>query len=112
MSVMANDKRCPVLSIFDQECRLSEGHPEDSPTRFHRYPKTGECLVPPPGWACTRGVHADGPCAAVPIAPNLRERERVISAMPWYDESEPDYTELDAVLADIRTEAVRRSGKP
>lgn len=24
------------------------------------------CTVPPPGWRCTRGFHADGPCAAVP----------------------------------------------
>jgi hypothetical protein len=28
-----------------------------------------------------------------------RLRKRVIEAMPWYDESEPDYSELDAVLA-------------
>ncbi len=24
------------------------------------------CQKPPPGWRCTRGVHEDGPCAAVP----------------------------------------------
>ncbi len=35
-----------------------------------------------------------------PTDPALRAlRERVISAMPWYDESNPDYTELDAVLS-------------
>lgn len=30
-----------------------------------------ECTVPPPGWRCTRGYHADGPCAAVPTKPCL-----------------------------------------
>lgn len=27
----------------------------------------GPCTVPPPGWRCTRGYHADGPCAALPV---------------------------------------------
>jgi hypothetical protein len=24
-----------------------------------------DCTRPPPGWRCTRGAHAEGPCAAV-----------------------------------------------
>jgi hypothetical protein len=27
------------------------------------------CLIPPAGWACTRGKGHPGPCAAVPVAP-------------------------------------------
>ena len=30
-------------------------------------PSVDACTRPPPGWVCTRGVHADGPCAAVPL---------------------------------------------
>jgi hypothetical protein len=30
-------------------------------------------------------------------------RERVVGAMPWYDEAHPDYTELDAVLREALT---------
>lgn len=37
------------------------------------------------------------------------ERDSVIGAMPWYDESDPDYSELDAVLAAIRAEAARQA---
>ena len=37
------------------------------------------------------------------------ERDSVIGAMPWYDESDPDYSELDAALAAIRAEAARRA---
>lgn len=25
------------------------------------------CMVPPPGWRCTRGADHDGPCAAVEV---------------------------------------------
>ncbi len=32
---------------------------------------TTECKLPPVGWKCTRGEHADGPCAAVPDLPPL-----------------------------------------
>lgn len=28
-------------------------------------------------------------------------RERVVEAMPWYDEANPDYTELDAILREL-----------
>ncbi len=29
-------------------------------------PKEKPCTLPPPGWECSRGFHADGPCAARP----------------------------------------------
>lgn len=28
-------------------------------------------------------------------------RERIVGAMPWYDESSPDFTELDAILFEL-----------
>ncbi len=37
-STLAPPKPCPVRStLTDAACELPEGHPPDSPTRFHRY---------------------------------------------------------------------------
>jgi hypothetical protein len=45
------------------------------------------CMIPPPGWYCTRAAGHDGPCAALPIGPNPdRCRGWVSNPAPNHDE--------------------------
>jgi hypothetical protein len=37
-------------------------------------------------------------------------RERVLEVLPWYDELNPDYTELDRVLAEALSKPAPESG--
>lgn len=43
--------------------------------------------------------------------PDYSVIDRVVSAMPWYDEANPNYTELEEVISDIRDEAVNEYRK-
>jgi len=48
-----------------------------------------KCLLPPPGWECTRRPGHEGPCAAVPVAKPgefawVIERGDSASDRPWY----------------------------
>lgn len=71
--VDGSDYDCPDCVRFDrargEPSPCAAGCAEEDHARGEHTPAVrAECQLPPPGWRCTRGFHADGPCAAVPDA--------------------------------------------
>jgi hypothetical protein len=70
--------------------------PNDQWQGEHPLPKPAQCLIPPPGWTCTRAAPHKGPCAAVeatcglPSTARFNGNGRVVHLCtePWGHEGE------------------------
>lgn len=99
---------------IDKLLRLLNDAERELRSRALKINPLGECLIPPPGWVCSRDAGHEGPCAAWQQTPRLENiEENVMRNSQAIQELEERVSNIEREREEVRTilreEAERQS---